>query len=212
MRGFLLMFYRKFFFFLCFFSPIFAGSFECYPQLSMNEGGDVVAIWEGLNTNQRRVIQAATCLQGSSWSSAAPLSSPIQDIFSPAICFGQGGEIVAIWQRFNGTSFIIEAINTTIQGSWGTPILLSSQEGNHIFPRLAIDFQGDAFAVWQRNSASLFSVCFSPFSSSTGRWGPSQDLSAFSRIYMWPQIASNPLSYYCHLATIQWKKYRNSSF
>jgi hypothetical protein len=78
------------------------------PQIALDGAGNAVAIWERSN-GTNFITQAATRSPGGSFSAPLDLSAVGGDAFDPRIAVDGAGNAVAIWERDNGTDFIIQA-------------------------------------------------------------------------------------------------------
>ena len=64
------------------------------------------------------------------------------------------GDAVAVWDRPNGSNFIVQAAARPAGGSFGAPVDLSLAGQNAFDPQVAIDPAGDAVAVWDRSNGA----------------------------------------------------------
>ena len=56
---------------------------------------------------------------------------------------------MAIWRRWDGAKWVIQAATRPPGGSWGAPADLSAADQNSFEPQVAIDDDGEAVAVWR---------------------------------------------------------------
>ena len=86
-----------------------AGQNAFAPQVASDAQGNAVAVWErsdGTNT----IIQAAARPAASgAWQSPVDLSAAGQNSFAPQVAFDPQGNAVAVWERFNGSNYIVQA-------------------------------------------------------------------------------------------------------
>ena len=87
-------------------------------------------------------------------SSSTPLSisSTISD--QPDISVDSAGNIVVIWQSFDGNNYVIQASALPVNGSWSTPVTLSSSGNDAENPIIDHDSSGNVVAVWSRYDGS----------------------------------------------------------
>ena len=64
------------------------------------------------------------------------------------------GDAVAVWDRPNGSNFIVQTAARPAGSSFGAPVDLSLAGQNAFDPQLAIDPAGDAVAVWDRSNGA----------------------------------------------------------
>jgi hypothetical protein len=163
-----------------------AGQGAFGPQVAMNAAGTAVAVWTRSN-GTNLIVQARVRLAGGAWQPAEDLSALGQSATTPQVALSAAGDVVAVWNRSNGTNGIIQAAVRPAGGSWQLPALdLSASGQSAMDPQVALDAAGNAVAVWQRpNGAnSIVQAAARPVS---GSWQlPALDLSAPG------QSASNP--------------------
>lgn len=76
--------------------------------------------------------------------------------FYPQIAESTHGDIVAVWEQFDGEHYNIWANSSRAHQGWGRARLLQASDGAHAYnPRVAINANGQAAAVWvQMHSAN----------------------------------------------------------
>jgi PASTA domain len=157
------------------------------PQIALDPAGNAIAVWlrrEGINS----VVQAAARPAGGAWGAPQDLSADGQDADVPQVALDQAGEAVAVWERLNGSNFIVQAAARSAGGAWGLPQNLSAT-GQHAYdPQIALDPAGNAAAVWWRSNGSndIVQTAARPRG---GAWGLPQDLSAAGGDARAPQVA-----------------------
>ena len=146
------------------------------PQIAVASDGSATAVWiryDGANN----IIQAATRPAGGSWSAPSDLSVTGQSAFSPQIAMASDGSATAVWSRFNGAKYIIQAATRPAGGSWGAPTDLSATGQNAGTPHIAIASDGSASAVWRRSNGANY-IVQAASRPAGGSWGAATDLSA----------------------------------
>jgi hypothetical protein len=125
------------------------------------------------------------------WSSPVNISLTNSDQLRVATDFS--GNAIAVWQAYDGYNYIIQAANMSAAGNWSMPInlSLSGQDANQ--PQIAIDYQGDAVAIWSRFNGehSIIQAAICPFG---GNWTAPINLSQEGQNAYNPSLAvsSNP--------------------
>ncbi|MCI0381962.1 MAG: hypothetical protein L0207_02780 [Chlamydiae bacterium] len=167
------------------------------PQVAVDPAGNGIIIWQRFN-GVNLIIQAAIKpfdLKG--WSIPINLSASGQDAVFPQVAVDPGGNAIAVWIRFNGANFVIQAATKPFGGDWSTPIDLSTAGQNAELSQIAVDPGGNAVAVWQRfNGANLIiQAVAKPFGSN---WSTPVDLSNVGQNGIFPQVAidigGNPIA------------------
>ena len=134
-----------------------AGQEAYAPQVALDAQGDATAVWRRSNgTNE--IIEASTRPAGGSWQTPIALSAAGQSAEETQVALDAQGDATAVWERYNGTDYIIEASTRPAGGSWQTPIALSAAGQEAYFPQVALDAQGDATAVWERYNGANYII------------------------------------------------------
>ena len=94
---------------------------------------------------------------------------------------------MAVWLRSNGTNTIAQAAGRPAGGSWQTHVDLSAAGADALAPLVAVDPQGGAVAVWERQMVPQAAV-----RSPTGDWQAPTNLSAGCQVPPAPRIAVSP--------------------
>ena len=160
------------------------------PQIAVDAAGNATAIWLGTNgTNY--IVQAKTKPFGESWQENPDnLSAAGQDVYMPQIAVDAAGNVTAVWVRYSGTNFIVQAKTKPFGGSWQvSPDNLSASGRNAFLPQIAVNAAGNATAVWQRSDGTnnIIQAKTKPFG---GSWqNIPDDISATGQDAFLPQIA-----------------------
>ncbi len=119
------------------------------PALAVDHSGNAVAIWV-----RGGVIESSTQLFGGSWSLVAQLTTNPSS--SPRVAIGNNGTVVAVWHSVISGSNIVVAATSPISGSWNAAanILAVSPAFSHDLPKIAVDANGNATALWLRYQLS----------------------------------------------------------
>jgi hypothetical protein len=169
------------------------------PQVAVDPHGDAMVIWQSYNgTNY--VAQAAYRPVGGSWQAAVDLSEAGRSAASPKVIFDPEGDAVAIWELvFNCTGCsrngeIIQAAYRPVGGSWQAAVDLSEAGLIAEEAHVALDAQGNAVAVWERErptnkSSRVIQAAYRPVG---GSWQAAVDLSGEGESAGEPRVALDP--------------------
>jgi PKD domain len=123
------------------------------PQIAVDPQGDALAVWERSNGSVK-IIQSAIRPAGGSWQAPNDLSEGGEEAYNPQVALDPQGDALAVWERFDGSNYIVQAAIRPAGGSWQAPRDLSEAGHKASLPHLAFDPQGDALAVWERSNGS----------------------------------------------------------
>ena len=130
-----------------------AGQGAFNPQVAVDGQGNAIAVWrrfDGTNT----IVQAAARAAGGSFGAPQDLSAAGQKASFPEVAVDGQGNAIAVWSRFDGTNFIVQAAARAAGGSFGAPQDLSAAGQDAHVPEAAVDGQGNAIAVWSRSNGT----------------------------------------------------------
>jgi hypothetical protein len=114
-------------------------------HVALDTAGNAVAVWSAAFAEIRTAVRPA----GGDWSDPEDLFTASGQ--TPQLAMNAGGEAVAVWNGFNGANYVTWAATRPADGDWSTPEDLSvAGEGDWWPPHVAIDADGNAIAVWER--------------------------------------------------------------
>jgi hypothetical protein len=116
------------------------------------------------------------------------LSAPGQNANFPIVAMDEAGDSVAVWERFDGSAWIVEASNRAVAGDWSVPVKLSAPGQNAETPQVTMDREGDSLAAWKRFDGADFiiEVAVRP---AGGSWSAPVKLSAAGETAENPRVA-----------------------
>ena len=130
-----------------------AGQSASFPQIGVAPDGTATVVWRRSN-GTNNIIQAATRPPGGSFGEAVDLSDTGQNAFDPQIGVAPDGTTTAVWRRYNGSEYIIQARTRPPGGSFGEAVDLSETGQSAIEPQIGVSPDGTATAVWYRSNGT----------------------------------------------------------
>ncbi len=127
------------------------------PQITIDSSGDVAVGWyydDGANY----IVQVALQPFRGSWSAPFNLSGAGEDACTPILRTDSDGNITAVWQRYNGSNYIIQSAYLSFEGSWSSPQDLSPIGQDSYNPGIAVNSAGDSVAIWYVYDGSSYVV------------------------------------------------------
>ena len=169
-----------------------------FSEFALNRQGDAVVVW-----NEGRVIKSVSRSAQGEWTPAVAVSGNDVELQSPQVALDARGKAVAVWKRDasrnGGPRTVQAAVRPPGETTWGTASDLSSADQIAATPRVAMDGQGNALAVWAASdpaptssSMTLNSViqAASLPANDSGGWAR-KDLSSPAQNNSKPQVAVN---------------------
>ena len=164
-----------------------AGQDAGQPQVALDDAGGAIAVWERSNGTDS-IVQAAVRPAGGTFTAPVDLSLAGRGAYDPQVALDRDGDAIAVWKRFSGTNFIVQAAVRPAGGTFAGPTDLSAAGRSAQAPQVAIDQDGDAIAVWERsNGANL--VVQAAVRPAGGTFAAPVDLSAAGENGQDPQVA-----------------------
>jgi hypothetical protein len=170
-----------------------AGQHACCAQVASDPPGTAIAVWVRSNgTNP--IVQAAVRPAASGvWETPQDLSAAGQNAREPQVAIDPAGNAIAIWDRWNGATWIVQAaVRPEASGAWGTPTDVSGACEYAEWPQIALDGAGDAVAVWERWNGTTWTVSGAVRPAASGVWQTPEDVSAAGRDALQAQVAVDP--------------------
>ena len=161
------------------------------PRVALAPDGTAVAVWERFD-GATSVVQAAIRPPGWPWSAPRDLSAPGAYAAYQQVALDHHGNAVAVWRRFDGANWIVQAAAYPSGGGWSAPQSLSAPGQDAEAPQVALDRYGNAIAVWRRFDGAnwIVQTAFRPYSlRGGGVWSAPQDISTPRYDARGPEVA-----------------------
>ena len=159
------------------------------PQITVNESGDAVAVWQQFDGAQYRIM-ANHYTAGSGWGKAEPIMSPNDGTtLFPQIALDEAGNAIAVWYQYDGTRFNIMANSYLAGFGWGTAELIEADDtGDAKNPHIAMDNSGLAIAIWVQDDGTQSKIMSNQFTTLSG-WDTPELIEVNARYGSFPQVA-----------------------
>jgi PKD domain len=185
-----------------------AGQSAYEPQVAVDPEGDSTAVWER-SDGSNEIVQASTRRAGGTWSAPVDLSEEGLDSYEPQVAVDAAGDVTVVWNAGPDSSHrVVQASTRRPGGAWSAPVDLSEEVGNADWPRIAVDPDGDATAVWESFEGGN-SVVQASTRPAGGTWSAPVSLSAGGQEAREPEVAMDPEG----AATAVWRyEYESAHF
>ncbi len=163
------------------------------PQITTAPNGTATAVWRRRDS-ANSIIQAATRPPGGSFGAPVDLSASGRNATSPQITTAPDGAATAVWRRFNGSDFIIQAAIRPRGGTFRAPVDLSAPGQDADLPQITTAPDGTATSVWERSTRSIGypDIIQAATRPPGGSFGAPVDLTVARLNAYSPQIATAP--------------------
>jgi hypothetical protein len=122
-----------------------SGSGASQARLSIASNGNAVAVW-----TRNGFIEASTKLLGLLWDLVVAQLSSGGSEDNPDVFLGSNGTTIAVWHTGVSGTDALQSSTALVLGTWKTAVNISTlPAGVHFnYPRVAVDSNGNAIAVW----------------------------------------------------------------
>jgi len=158
------------------------------PQVASDAAGNAIAVWPGIGVRANRYAQ------GVGWGTAEDIRSDMTGgLGAPEVAVSPDGHAIAVWPQTDGTRANLWANRYEPGSGWGTAELIESDDAGGVqWPRVAIDPNGDAVAVWHQSDGTRTNIWANQYVADLG-WATAElieteDLGDAER----PQVAVDP--------------------
>ena len=142
----------------------------------MDRLGNAVAVWHSW-VGGDSFVQAAVRPAGGDWTASETLSAAGQPAFGADIAV-EAGRATVIWVAVDGQLPVVQSRTREIgAASWAPIETVSAPTSSAFSPRVAMDDQGGAIAVWRRSRGGYL-VIQAATKPSGGIWSVPEDLTA----------------------------------
>ncbi|WP_238942169.1 Ig-like domain-containing protein [Marinobacter sediminum] len=132
------------------------------PQIAINPDGQALAVWEQVNGSDYDIV--ASRFESGEWGEVESIvPDDAGSVGSPQIAVDADGRALAVWAQFKDARYQIWA-NRFDGSDWGEAEPIADNSGvSAPAPQVALNAEGQAFAVWQLDDGSLIDIRASRF-------------------------------------------------
>jgi hypothetical protein len=141
------------------------------PSIAVQANGNAIAVWPQTN-GIRDNIWASRYVVGSGWSTPLLIeTNTAGNTYAPSIAIDPNGNAIAVWAQSDGTRLNIWANRYVAGTGWGTAQLIETDNaGPALYPRVAMDANGNAIAVWNQSDGTHYNAMANRYAAGSG-WG-----------------------------------------
>jgi hypothetical protein len=135
-----------------------AGVYAAGAHVVLDSQGNATAVWER-GTGSDTVVEATYRPAGEGWGSPVVLSALA---VAPQVVVDRNSNVTVVWERYTDTKILVQAVERPAEGTWQEPVTIGdSGLGPDPEPRLTVDWEGNAVAVWKK--AEVIEAAFRPY-------------------------------------------------
>lgn len=135
-------------------------------KVAIDAAGNAVAVWIERYVGSPEEIWSSRYSVASGWSASERIGVTAQSAADLDVAVDRAGNALVLWANFSGSTVPnrIMANRYIVGRGWSTAASIDSNNGNQVLnPRLAIDGDGNAVAVWNQFDGTVQDVVASRF-------------------------------------------------
>jgi len=156
-----------------------SGQSAVSPQVAIAPGGEATVVWDRFS-GSNWIVQAVQLGSGGTPAGTLDLSAAGRDAAEPALAVDPDGNAAVVWDRFDGSAFVVQMRRITAAGAPGQAATLSESGRDAADPQVAVAGDGSAAVGWSRFDGSNW-VVQERTVSAAGSLGATANLSAAGR-------------------------------
>lgn len=179
------------------------------PQVGVAADGTATVVWSRFDGSNSIVQERQVGPDGEPEATTLNLSASGASAIQPRVAIAPDGIATVVWNRFDGSNWIVQAQRLSAAGlAVGGVLNLSAAGHDAAEPQLALDEEGAATVVWDRFDGSNFVVQAQRLNPAGAPLGAVVNLSFGGRDAAEPAVASARDG----TATVVWSRFDGSSF
>lgn len=147
-----------------------------YPSIFVNPSGRAVVAWKQF-TPSGFTVWANVYVPDIGWGSAERIDSGDPgNVDTPGVVMDEDGNALVVWSKDPGTGYDMFSNRYVAGSGWGSDEIIESYDDtNERYPRIGMDGQGNAIAVWRQIDGVDNNIITNDYSPETG-WGEAEIL------------------------------------
>jgi hypothetical protein len=126
-------------------------------QIAMNDNGVAFVVWGQYDsTSSSFSVWSKRYIAG--WQPDVQIGFNLNVNRAPQIAINAAGDGFAVWSQFDGTSYHIYTARHSAATTWDATVRIDSDTGSAGSPQIAVDANGDAFAVWYQFDGMRYNI------------------------------------------------------
>ncbi|MEO8523779.1 MAG: hypothetical protein ABI460_03570 [Caldimonas sp.] len=134
-----------------------AGNGATDAHVAFDGSGNALAVWTQRDAGNRNFLQFNRYSAGVGWGTEATAATNPVGIPGPygaRFAFDSSGTALAVWNTSDGTNSLVAFGRYTAAGGWSVIGVAGGTFAQAVIPRIAVDSNGNAVAVWLQNAAA----------------------------------------------------------
>ena len=160
-------------------------------QITVAPDNTLTAVWRRFNGSNNIIQTSTSTNHGATWTAPVDLSAVGRDAVLAQITAAPDNTLTAVWQRSDGSNFIIQTSTSTNHGAtWTAPVNLSTAGQPAVLSQITAAPDNTLTAIWQRSVGSGYIIQTSTSTDHGATWTTPVSLSTAGQSAEWPQITA----------------------
>ncbi|MGB8328672.1 MAG: choice-of-anchor Q domain-containing protein, partial [Polyangiales bacterium] len=161
---------------------------ESAPEVAMDPDGNALAVW-----SESGSIWADRFMPATGWDVAVRIGGTGRlNAFDAQVAVDPNGDALAVWTQYNDVDSPPQIWANRFMAATGWDVAEPiSDAGSVSYPQVAVDPNGNAFAVWAKYTAAGYTIWVNGFTAAAG-WGVDEAIGTGSYPSPAPQVATDP--------------------
>ena len=139
-------------------------------NVAVDPRDNLLAVWSG-----KAGVQASYRPAGGAWQAPVPLAACG---VAPTAAFDAAGNATVVWLQCTATFSQMTTAVRRVDGTWSSPVVLSTSGRSIVYPQLAVAASGAAVASWLESDGHVTVVQASVRAPGSTDWSPAAQVSA----------------------------------
>ena len=124
-----------------------------WPQTAMDATGNAIAVWTQYD-GASYSVWANRYVVGVGWGIAELIETGAGNVWSQQVAMDGTGNAVAVWTQYDGATYSVWTNRYVVGVGWGIAELIQTEVRYALDPQIAVDYTGNAIAVWAQSDGS----------------------------------------------------------
>jgi hypothetical protein len=165
-----------------------ANGYAADPQVVMDRNGNAIAVWKQHDGTAMSIYTNRYVL-GTGWGAAGALLEATNGAADrPQLAVDDNGNVIAVWEQYDGTANSIYANRYVIGVGWGAAAAIETGTGPARTAQVSMEANGNAIAVWSQYDGTSWSIYANRYLAGAS-WGTAQLLETGTGQASNPQVA-----------------------
>jgi len=149
------------------------------PKIGTDSHGNALAVWVQSHDSEFSIWANRFSVDNGSWGEAVLIEQIANDAIHPEIAVDSSGNALAVWSQQNdaGAAYNIRGNRYSANNnSWSGAETIEDSAGDAKYPKVAVDDNGNAVAVWHEREGLEYSIWANRYDVSNNSWGGAEGI------------------------------------